>query len=165
MLAVVNLHRKVSGVITPSTELLVNHEFNLPATRTSEALIQDMIHYIKEHGNPVTLPEKRDSDKPIILHNIITQEVMPSEIRDNLLNFNKNSSRKYETFRTERIVTMQRSIFDTIHRSNLKTFKSLTSQKSKNQASNKQSKMKMAEIQKIFDIARVRGLDIKYLLT
>ena len=90
---------------------------------------------------------------------------MPSEIRDNLLNFNKNSSRKYEAFQTERIVTKQISLFDTIHRTNLKTFKAITLQKNKNQANNKQSKMKMAEIQKIFDMALVRGLDIKYLLT
>ena len=54
MLAAVNLQCTVSGVVTPSWELLVNHEFNLPATQSSEALIEDMIGYIKEHDNPVT---------------------------------------------------------------------------------------------------------------
>ena len=60
MLAVVNLQRKVSGVITPSTELLVNHEFNLSATRSSETLIPDMIRYVKEHENPIMLPAEGD---------------------------------------------------------------------------------------------------------
>ena len=64
MLAVVNLQCTVSGVVTPSRELLVNHEFNLPATRSSEALIKDMIGYIKEHDNPVTSSAQKSKDDP-----------------------------------------------------------------------------------------------------
>lgn len=95
MLAVVNLQRQVSGVVTPSTELSVNHEFNLSATRSSETLIQDMIKYVEEHDNHVTLPGEGGKDK---LHNILTQEIMSREIRDNLLEFGERSRKKYETF-------------------------------------------------------------------
>ena len=35
MLAVVNLQDEVSCGVTPSTEVLVNHEFNIPAMRFS----------------------------------------------------------------------------------------------------------------------------------
>lgn len=161
MLAVINLQRQVSGVVTPSTELIVNHEFNLSATRSSEVLIQDMIEYVKEHDNPMTLPGEGDKEK---LHNILTQEIMTKEIRDNLLEFGARSTKKYETFRNERIVMKHRSIFDTIHRTNLKTFKSMKGDQSTYKSTNKETKKQMAETQKIYDIARVRGYDMKHLM-
>ena len=64
MLVVVNLQCTVSGVVTPSRELLVNDDFNLPATRSSETLIEDMIGYIKEHDNPVTSSAQKSKDDP-----------------------------------------------------------------------------------------------------
>ena len=74
-----------------------------------------MIGYIKEHDNPVTSTQKSKDDLQI-LHNIISQEVMPQEMRDNLLNFYATYTTLYETFPSERFVTKQRSIFDTIHK-------------------------------------------------
>ena len=62
MLAVVNLQCTVSGVVTPSQEILVNHEFNLPPTGSSEANIEDMIGCIKEHDNPVTSSAQKSKD-------------------------------------------------------------------------------------------------------
>ena len=49
MLAVVNLQHEVSRGVTPSTEVLVNHEFNIPETRSAEMLIQEIMKYINEH--------------------------------------------------------------------------------------------------------------------
>ena len=137
MLAVVNMQHQISGIITPSTELHVNHEFNLPATRTSEVLIESIIQYIKQHENPVTLSTGGVSDEQYNLHNILTQAVMSSEICKGLLNFISNSTTQYKTFWKERLVMKQRSIFDTIHRMNMKTFKSLKSEKNPNQARDK----------------------------
>ena len=77
MSAVVNLQCTVSGVVTPSQEFLVNHEFILPPTWSSEANIEDMIGYIKEHDNPVTSSAQKSKNDMQILHNIISQEVMP----------------------------------------------------------------------------------------
>ena len=81
ILAVVNLQFMVSGVVTPSREFLVNHEFNLPETRSSEALIKDMIGYIKEHDNPVTSSAQKSKDDPQTLHNIITGSHAPGNPR------------------------------------------------------------------------------------
>jgi hypothetical protein len=51
------------------TELLVNHEFNLRATQRSEGLIRDMIEYIGQHENPVTIPtDIEEADVRIIPH-------------------------------------------------------------------------------------------------
>ena len=44
-----------------------------------------MIGYIKEHDNPVTSSAQKSKDDLQILHNIISQEVMPQEMRDDLL--------------------------------------------------------------------------------
>ena len=162
MLAVVNL--QCSGVVTPSQEFLVNHEFNLPPTWSSEANIEDMIGYIKEHDNPVTSSAQKSKDDLQILHNIISQEVMPQEMRD-LLKFYATCTTLYETFPSERFVTKQRSIFDTIHQKHLKTFKSKMAEKQSRQTKVKESKKQLAETQKIFDNARVREYDIQELLT
>ena len=70
--------------------------------------------------NPIMLPAEGDKGK---LHNILTQEIVTKEIRDSLLEFDERSKEKYETFRNERIVMKHKSIFDTIHRTNLKTSK------------------------------------------
>ena len=79
---------------------------------------------------------------------------MPHEIRDDLLKFDATCTTLYETFPSERFVTKQRSIFDTIHQKNLKTFKSKMAEKQSRQTKVKESKKQLAETQKIFDIAR-----------
>ena len=124
-----------------------------------------MIGYIKEHDNPVTSSAQKSKDDLQILHNIISQEVMPQEMRDDLLKFYATCTTLYETFPSERFVTKQRSIFDTIHKKNLKTFKSKMAEKQSRQTKVKESKKQLAETQKIFDIARVREYDIQELLT
>ena len=105
MLAVVNLQCTVSGVVTPSRELLVNHEFNLPETGSSEALIKDMIGYIKEHDNPVTSSAQKSKDDPQTLHNMKScpwkSEIICSSLMPHAPHVH------YETFRSERFVTKQ----------------------------------------------------------
>ena len=91
LVILVILQREVSGVVTASTEFLVNHEFNIPATRSAEMLMQEIMKYINEHGNPITLCTDRDSDAPETLHNILTQGIMSKEIRKNLLEFYSGS--------------------------------------------------------------------------
>jgi len=49
MLTVVHRQRKQSGIQLANTELLVNYEFNKPATLAAEANVQGVIHYITEH--------------------------------------------------------------------------------------------------------------------
>ena len=124
-----------------------------------------MIGYIKEHDNPVTSSARKSKDDLQILHNIISQEVMPQEMRDDLLKFYATCTTFYETFPSERFVTKQRSIFDTIHKKNLKTFKSKMAEKQSRQTKVKESRKQLAETQKIFDTARVREYDIQELLT
>lgn len=162
MMGVLNLQRQISGVTPSATELHLKQEFNLQATRSSEATVQNMMDYVQSHDNPVVVSGSNDNkDK---LHNIVTQEIMPQVIRDDLLQFEEKSAELYETFRTERFITKERAIFDTIHRNNVKTFKSNKVVKGTGQPKEKDIKQQLAEAQKIFDVARIRNYDVKHLL-
>ena len=98
------------------------------------------------------------------MHNILTQEIVSGEIRDDLLNFKTKSSDLYDKFRREREVKKEKSLFDPIHRNNLKTFISMKPQKEKQQVGEQGSK-RLAKAQKILDIARVRNYDMEELLS
>ena len=60
-----------------------------------------------------------------ILHIIMTQEVMTDEIQNQLLQVKATGTAAYENLRKERFVEESAQIFRTIHRTNLKTFKSI----------------------------------------
>ena len=119
MPAVVNLYRDISGIVTHNTELLVNAEFSFPATKALNAMVTDMIIYVKANENPATCGSNQK------LHNILTQEVATETIRQDLLQFETNSAQLYQNFRSERFIDREKTLFDTIHRRNLKTFKAL----------------------------------------
>jgi hypothetical protein len=62
ILAVVNLYREISALQTPSSELVVNHEFTQSATNTSEANVRDIITYMTKRTQPMFhLVQKRSS--------------------------------------------------------------------------------------------------------
>jgi len=104
---VVNVQWQISGVSVPSTELTVGHKFNISATLNSEALVRDVIEYIKQNENPVPIPEADVELEQPLLHNILTQEIESSEIRDDLLNFKMKSSNLYDKFHRDRLVTKE----------------------------------------------------------
>ena len=87
---------------------------------------------------------------------------MSKEIREDLLEFEISCNSRYKMFRTERFITKQRSIFDTIHRNSLKAFKLMKVEKLTSQSKVKGSNKQLAETQEIFNIARVRQYDINY---
>jgi len=64
------------------------------------------------------MPEADVELEQPLLHNILTQEIVSSEIRDDLLNFNTKSSNLYDKFHCERLVTKEKSLFDPIHMNN-----------------------------------------------
>ena len=160
MLAVVHLQRELSGIVQVNTELHVNHEFDTPATQASEVNVQAVIEYINQHENPVLINFAVESDEKTKLHNIFTQEIMSQDIRNSLLKFESNTSTQYETYRREIFVTRKRSVFDTISRNNLKNFQSSNPAKRNKEQRVKVSQKKLAEAQKLFDVARVRDYDI-----
>ena len=77
MIAVSSLHRELSGSKPFYHELTVNHEFSDAETKARESNIRDMIEYI----DPFQITEGTEKQ----LHNIISQEFMPTEVREGML--------------------------------------------------------------------------------
>lgn len=156
MLAVSNLHRNVSGSRPFNFELIVSHEFNKAETDADEMKIKDILTYVQSHENPFTVEERKEKK----LHNILTQEIMPDVVREQLLCLQDIGAEKYGTFRNERLINKTKRLSDTIHRTNLQTFNSIA--KNVKKIPQKISiEKKSRNAQKILDIARVRGCDMK----
>ena len=81
MIAVSSLHRELSGSRPFYHELTVNHEFSDAETKARESNIRDMIEYIELYENPFQITEGTEKQ----LHDIISQEVMPTEVREGML--------------------------------------------------------------------------------
>ena len=63
--------------------------------------MQEKKKYINEHESPITVSTDRDSDETEALHNILTQDIMLKEIREDLLEFEISCNSRNEMFRTE----------------------------------------------------------------
>ena len=153
MLAVSNLHREVSGSKPGGQEL--SHEFTTADTDADEKKVQAMTSFIEGNENPFRVLPTGEAK----LHNILTQEIMTEEIRSQILSVKEIGAKKYSEFRRERFVMKSKRLSDTIHRTNLKTFNSIRTDKS--QTPKKTAKKKYAYAQKVLDIARVRNCDMK----
>lgn len=159
MLAVTNLTREISG-LQNDYELSVNHEFSSTETKVGERNIQAMIKFIIEQGNPFA------SGTELRLHNIVTKELMSNTIRNQLLSFDTIGLDKYSTFRETRFINRTQKLFDTVHRTNLQTFKDIKheEQKRKSDGSKVMNKKELAHAQRILEVARVRDYKMDFLL-
>ena len=95
--------------------------------------------------------------------NILTQEIMTEEIRKDLLHVQKIGLDLYSTFREERFIKKPKRLSDTIHRNNLKTFRSIRTEKKAIESKKKKKKKESAQAQQLMELARVRGFDTKEL--
>ena len=125
MIAVSSLHRELSGSKPYYNELTVNHEFSDSETKARETNVRDIMEYIELHENPFQITEKTEKQ----LHNIISQEVMPAEVRGSLLSVESKGLELYRIFRKERFTDRTKKLFDTIHGNNVKVFQSIKSAK------------------------------------
>ena len=117
-----------------------------------------MITYIESHENPIHVSPGTEPK----LHNILTQEIMTDDIREDILNASQKGQELYDNFRHERYVEKSKRLSETIHRTNIKTFKSIHAEK-KLSEKKKDQKRETAQAQKTVDLARVRGYDMKHL--
>ena len=159
MLVISSLHRTVSAANLSHSKVTVSHEFNTSETISNEKKVTDMITYIESHKNPFCLSSITEPK----LHNILTQEIMTEETRKDLLHVQKIGSELYSTFREETFIKKTKRLSDTIHRNNLKTFTSISTEKKAIENKKKEKKKESAHAQKLMDLARVRGFDTKEL--
>ena len=159
MLGVTNLARELSGSQLDHRELALHHDDSRADIERVERNVQNMMEYIESKENPFSMSSEQR------LHNILTQEIMSESIRDNLLNVFENGQVQFNQFRDKRFVERSEKISDTIHRNNIKTFKSIrkSSEVQKDSGKLKVLKRDMLAAQKIIDLARVRNFDDKKL--
>ncbi len=90
---------------------------------------------------------------------------MPDEIRNDLLNVRETAVKLYTDFRQERFQQKKLQLFDTIHRTNTKTFASLTEEDKKKASKKKKQPRNVIKGQKLLDIVCARGYDTKELFS
>ena len=93
-------------------ELTVNHEFSDAETKARESNIRDMIEYIELYENTFQITEGTEKQ----LHNIISQEIMPTEVREAMLSVESKSIQLYNESRIERFLDRSKKLSDTIQR-------------------------------------------------
>ena len=161
MIAVSSLHRELSGSKPFYHELTVNHEFSDAETKARESNVRDMMEYIELYENPFQITEGTEKH----LHNIISQEVMPSEVRESLLSVESKGSQLYNSFRKERFTKRTKKLSDTIHRNNIKTFQTIKSVKPSVTAIKKKKINEAAAGHRVLEIAQARGFSTKELFS
>ena len=153
MLSISNLHREMSGVYTSFTE---------PSTgksdlKTGEKNVQAIINTIKKNENPFKIVSGEAK-----LHNILTQEVMSDEVRNQLLSVVEIGEKKYDLLRKLRFVDKSVRFSSTIQRTNLKTFLSIHSDAKDKKKSKEKSKNET--FTRDIEIAKARGRSMEELL-
>ena len=104
MMAVNHLHRAISDVRNTVHELVVNHEFSQSGTESGKQNVQEIITYILAHEIPFDVDPKVPK-----LHYILTQEVVGSEISNQLLHVYAIGKQKYLSFRKERFLDKKKT--------------------------------------------------------
>ena len=161
MLAVSNLSRTISGIKLKHGELAVSHEFTKAETDRQECNITNMIKYVLSLENPTCVSSNTERR----LHNILTQEILPNDISQDLKNVFQIGTALYKDFRIKRFLDKTEKLSDTIHRRNLKNFNTTHSQQAKQKKADtaKKSKKDIFQAQKLIDLARVRQFGVKEL--
>ena len=159
MIAVSSLHRELSGSRLFYHELTVNHKFSDAETKARESNIRDMIEYKELYENPFQITEGTEKH----LHNIISQEVMPTEVREGMLSVESKSLQLYNEFRKERFLDPTKKLSDTIYRNNIKTCQSIKAVKPSTTTSKKKKISEAAAGHKVLEIAQARGYSTKTL--
>ena len=149
MLAISNLFRELCGV---SSNVSEEHVISKAEIATGEKKVQAVIATIERYENPFQFIPGQ-----VKLHNILTQEVMPDDIRIQLLLVMKIGTKAYETLRKERFVKKSVRFSSTIHRTNLKTFLSIHKHEKENKGKSSGKKKEDAQIRRSTEIAHARG--------
>ena len=127
MLAVSNLSRTISGIKLKHGELAVSHEFTKAETDRQKCNITNMIKYVLSIENPRYVSNNTERR----LHNILTQEILPNDVSQDLKNLFQIGTALCKDFRNKRFLDKTEKLSDTIQRWNLKNFKTTRSQQAK----------------------------------
>ena len=155
MMAVKNLHRQYSNVMANTHETYSHHQSSQATMDRNERHLHAITKFIEEKGSPLAA-----CSSPT-LHNFVTKEMMPEDIRKDMLNAVEKGKEKYLAFRRERFIEKSARISSTLHGTNLKPMKSIRTKPHKTIQTTLKA-MNIAE--RNVEIARERGLKTDILL-
>jgi hypothetical protein len=155
MMAVKDLHCEYAGMVDDTHESCNHHQSSQATTTRHEYHIQAMIKFIEKQGSPMS------QNASPTLQNLVTKEIMATEIRKDMLNIFAKGEEKYQKFRQERFVQKTTRLSACIHRANLKTMKT---NRNNPQMTVKNAVKEINIAEKTIEIARDRGLTTEDLL-
>lgn len=159
MLAIGSLQREISGV-KPAYQIDIDAAFSMFETELGDRSIHALLGVLDDNENPF---EKNHPQTK--LYNTVTEEVMPDEIRKQLLQIETTGTETYEKFREGSLVEKTGILCQTIHRTTLKTLMSIHKNTNKNKGGGKSPKeTDNKHQQRMTEIARERGRSMKELL-
>ena len=135
-----------------SSSVSEGHVINKAEIATGEQKVQAIIATIEKNENPFQLVPGQ-----VKLHNILTQEVVPDDIRSQLLSVTEIGTKAYETLRKECFVEKSVRFSSTIQ-TNLKTFLSIRNHEKENKGKSSGTKKEDAQIRRSTEVAVARGL-------
>lgn len=147
MLAICNVQRELSGFKTNSYDIAVNHEFSHSETVVRERNVQAILTFMGTLENPFASAVEPN------LHNIITKEVMPEVISNQVLGVIEIVCTAFVKFRKERLVEKSIRFSEPIHRTNLRTFHSIHKPVKCGKGSTKLSQTKDQHCQQHIEVA------------
>ena len=134
----------------------VHHESSQSYANKSEEQVQKCARYIEERGSPFS------PNCPNILHNFVTKEVMPEDVRRDLLKVSDIGKEAYEHFHNERFITRTVRLDSPIRRLKIKTMIIIRNGKPK--LTLKQTVRQVNITDKSIDVGRHRGITTSELL-
>ena len=114
-----------------------------------------MIQDIELYENPFQITEETEKQ----LYNIISQEVLPTKVREGMLSVESKSLQLYIEFR--KVLDQTKNLSDTIHRNNIKTCQSIKAVKPSTTTSKKKKISKAVAGHRVLEIAQARGCSTK----
>ena len=118
MLAVKGHHSRYIGIVDSSFEGFQHHKSSKAFTEKLKNQVQNVIHFIEEKGSPLS------GSTPKTLHNFVSKEIMPEDVRRDLINSTDTGKKTYIEFRDKRFVQKTDRLSSTIHKMNLSNMSS-----------------------------------------
>ena len=144
------------------TECHIQHALSITRLHTFNQNVVKLFDFVLERQNPYSMT----ANVVLLLHDVLTKLAVDKVVAASLLMCLDNGERVYRSYRQERLVEKIKKMSMTISKRKLPRFSDqpqmtpATSQKEKKNISSKE----LAEAQKIMDIAKERGMDIKQIL-
>ena len=149
MIAVKNLHREYTSVTEGNYESWTHHESSQCSTTRKKDHIQAMITFVEEKGSPLS------SETPLVLHNFVPNQTMTPQIREDMLHALDKGEQKYLEYRSQRLIKKTAKVCEIIHRSNLKSMKTISNIQQKTP---KKAVRTVNITEKAIAVARDRGM-------